>query len=172
MEMKNNTHNSGNMDNIQKVAPILFEIDKSNPFQVPGDYFEDLPSRIQQNAGAERVSIISRFQSWIYQHPKYSVSYGISLVIAIVFVIFVSWPDHMQSYSFAEITIEDVLEGSPEIIYDLTESQIIDILLVDNEMEVDVFSTIDILFEDSLTREDLIEYLNSESFETELLYNL
>ncbi|MEZ5198273.1 MAG: hypothetical protein R2764_18360 [Bacteroidales bacterium] len=172
MMTKKHKYNSGKESSSKENTPQLYAIDRVNPFHVPEHYFESLPTRIQERVVAPKSSFVSILFIWLSRHPKYSLSFIVTAIAIVWLMVFISEPKQLNSFSFNGITIDDILNESPELIYDLDESQIIDVMMVDNDKEVESFFKLDMDTNEGLTDDDLIEYLNDENFETEIFYNL
>lgn len=172
METKNDKYNSENKNNSKEIATQFSSIEKLNPFQVPDKYFEDLPSVIQEKAAQTEVSVFSSMFKWVSGHPKYSISLGMATISIVLLIVFISQPQNKSSVSFADITIEDILIESPEFIYYMDESEIIDVMIALSDIDLNSFYLPDLETDNDITEEDLIDYLDNENFETNILYNL
>ena len=74
------------LNNLEKFGSELSNIEKMNNFQVPENYFDDLPHLIQErvNNRSEKLSISSLFSFFI--KPKWAIAFG-SLVV-LLFIAF------------------------------------------------------------------------------------
>ena len=93
------------------------------------------------------------------------------MAIIVALIVFVK-PKVQESIYLSDITIEDVLMGNPELIYNLDESTIIEIMFAETGNDVLNYFDNNIKSDSSITEDDIINYLSDENFDTELLYNL
>lgn len=72
---ENNIHELN--ENLEKLAPHLSKLKKEEPFSLPGDYFDDLASRIQQKcADADELREIAPLLSEIPKYNPFAVPAG------------------------------------------------------------------------------------------------
>ncbi len=159
-------------NNLQELAPEFSKIKKENSFKVPDGYFDSLPMKIQEKVSEPKTISIWEQLSIIIRQPKYSVSFVFATTLIIVPLIIFIKPEVQQSLYLSDITIEDVLRGNPELIYNLDESDIIEIMLAEVSKDDPDYIDNNVKSDSSITDEDIINYLSDENFETELLYNL
>ena len=165
-------YNPDEINNLQELAPGLSEIKKENPFKVPDGYFDGLPMKIQEKVSQPNTVSIWEQLIMVIRQPKYSVSFVFAIVAIIVALIVFVKPKVQESIYLPDITIEDVLRGNPELIYNLDESTIIEIMFAETGNDVLNYFDNNIKSDSSITEDDIINYLSDENFETELLYNL
>ncbi|RLD61293.1 MAG: hypothetical protein DRJ05_02935 [Bacteroidetes bacterium] len=173
--MKNkNTHNNSKNKTSQGPASFLSGAKATNPFSVPGDYFETLPAQIQERiAEKKQVPFFNQIAIRIKQ-PTYSIPIaGIAAIIFLV-ILFTTNPDKNQDYQMPAFTLEEILNSEPEFLYEMSESQLIEVLMADNDFEDNTISFPESLIKNDtgLSDEDIIDYLSGEEFNETIIYNL
>ena len=159
-------------NNLQELAPEFSKIKKENSFKVPDGYFDSLPMKIQENISEPKNVSIWEQLIPILRQPKYSVSLAFISTIVIIGFMVLNKPDISESLYFSDITIKDVLQENPEMIYSLDESDLIEIMLASSDNNVADYFGSNIESDSSITKDDIIDFLSDENFEMELLYNL
>lgn len=138
-------------------APGMSNAPKDNPFEVPKDYFENLPERIQQlkNSRAQR----SHRTIWGYSQQKV-LAYAAALAVLVSFglsVFFLTHDDEINDFAGID---DDYYESYFSYIADYDEAHYYDIVL--NE-ENDILDSEDIFFgvmwEEDMEEDDYLEYL-------------
>ena len=159
--------------NFEEFAPELNKIKKQNSFKVPDGYFEELPTAIQEKVltKSKGISIFEQFLILLKQ-PRYSLTTGLAFILIIIGLFVFIKPADQEFQLFSDITIDDILEESPELIYDMDESIIIEILFAENGQETYDYYENEIYTDTTITEGEIIDYLSDENFETELIYNL
>ena len=157
----------------KKFAPELSKIKKDNPFKVPDDYFDKLPEAIREKVASvtKKISIFEQFLLR-FKQPKYSITTGLAFILIVVALFVFIKPADKEIQFLSDITIDDILEESPELIYDMDESIILEVLFADNTDETYDYFESDIYNDTTINEDEIIDYLSDENFETELLYNL
>ena len=171
---KKHTHKTSQNKTSQKPVNFLSETKASNPFEVPADYFETLPTQIQERiAETKQVPFFTKLTILIKQ-PAYSVS--IAGIAAIIFlaILFTSNPAKDQDFQMPAFTLEEILNSEPEIIYEMSESQLIEALMAccDNDDNAILFPEPTIKKGTNLSDDDIIDYLSEEDFDENIFYNL
>jgi len=159
--------------NSKDFASELIKIEKEDPFNVPDGYFEKLANNIQEQVSSrsERIPIIEQILIFLKQ-PKYSLATGFVIVLIIVGLFVFIKPADKEIQLFSDITIEDILEESPELIYDMDESIILEVLFADNGDDIYNYFENDVFTDTTISDDEIIDYLIDENIETELIYNL
>jgi len=153
-----------------RLSGKLSEINKSNPFSTPKDYFDELPQKIKANCIAnDRKPLLNIFFEHIFQ-PKYAIGFSI-LFIAIlsVSIIFSNQKDNSSANEFSEVSWEDILNTDPFFFDDYSEFELITTLVSQTNENLNLLTPSS---EENIYEEDLIEYLSNEDYEIEFLYNL
>jgi hypothetical protein len=152
----------------------LAKLDKKNPFRVPANYFDELPGRIMaKRRHTGKTSVIEGLMPF-FSHPKYQLALvvgSLALVFSVLFI-YNPWKADVSDQFLSNITLDDLLRESPEIIAEMENYLFIEILIADQTGEI-IYSTGKSLEKDSsLSEEDLINYLKEEEISTELIYEL
>ncbi|MCF8367987.1 MAG: hypothetical protein K9G76_03020 [Bacteroidales bacterium] len=166
---KNNTHKDKNTEK-EDIFPLAGIQKNMNPFEVPVNYFETLPGKIQarinkEDQGNASDSRVIKFKSrYIYASLAAAM-----VALLVTFGIYFFQEDTQDT--FPEITLNDVLNDYPELIEYMDESLLIETILASSTGELD-YSIIDFSNDSSITDEEIFDYLNDEDYSEEILYNL
>ncbi len=108
--------NDTNPDDTRPIAPVLFSIKKENPFQVPDNYFESLPSIIQERCIASQP-VRKPWYTFLLK-PKISLSLGFALVLLVAGINFTNLnnttptaPQPLSQTDQAGFEVEDIDEN-------------------------------------------------------------
>ncbi len=131
-------------DDLKHIAPNLFKIKKENAFSVPENYFETLPSLIQERCVQSKKQF-----SWrqLLLRPAYSVSFLICLLAGFITISYYVGQNQKTAESklFASadsLAIEDFEESEiiESIAYDVNEktsnNQEVEDYLIEQNIEV------------------------------------
>ena len=163
--MYNKTHknNKDESQYLKDLAPNFSKIEKKNPFMVPNDYFEKLPSIIQQRCN-EKTLWEKRF-SFILR-PQYYVSVSLA-VIVIIFILISYNKSNTQKILIANnnnieyyakfLTEQDILE-----IGDFDEETLIEILLNETNSNKKISYISEYADYKDISADDIINYLSDE----------
>lgn len=157
-------------DNLNDIDTVLSKIDKTNPFVVPDDYFDNLPLIIQEKCiKKNNISSLSKIIEY-FLIPKHSISLAFGMALIIVSSIFV--------FNNFNIVSSDTLNNSLSYIeniikedYDVNnidESLIVETLL--SEIEYSDISNIQLNTNDVNT-DNIIDYLSDNIDENDLAFN-
>ena len=154
---------------ISKKPPLdLADVKMKNPFMVPDDYFDKLPTRIVEivNESSAKQKSTARFDFFIQKRWAYMG--GIAALL--IFMFFLLKPSN-QSVEFDNgLTLEQIFDENPEWFDYMSDEEFIEALYVisDNTMEFDD----DLLNFDSIPTDVLNSTLDAEGISYDLLYNL
>ncbi len=173
--MKNkNTHKDSQNKTSKESASFQSGAKTTNPFSVPADYFETLPTQIQERiAESKRIPFFTKLSIHIKQ-PVYSISIsGIAAIIFIAILFFYN-SDRNQDLQIPAFTLEEILNSEPEIIFEMSESQLIEALMAENDYtdNMESFSGFATEKDTSISDDDIIEYLSDEELNETFIYNL
>ena len=115
-------------EEIKALAPTLLSIDKYSPFEVPKDYFEELPTIIQ-----ERVIESSKKSSgleWLFLlfRPRFAVPMIVILFVSIAGIYYINNNSIKNVELVEELSLEDNL-------YYINETDILEHLTADASIE-------------------------------------
>ena len=165
--MKNENNILNEDEELKKMAPFLWGVNKQNPFKAPEDYFETLPQIIQEKC---QTNAENKKWTWgsftVYKPVMVVASVTVVLVIAL-FYVFVN-PRRPIKENEAEYNSFVRDEGTLNDLSDVfDESTIIDAVLTGSSENV---SDSAILEKDNLfmenpeyTKDDVINYLLEEN---------
>jgi hypothetical protein len=165
---KNNPYNQN--DELKGMAPKLSEIKKRNPFKVPDNYFDGLQGRIQSQIEKEQGANGSQKVKSLFSQTRLIISLAAaSVVIFISIFLFLNNGSDMPDY-FSGITIDHILEESPELIEMMDDYLLVEVMLTANENLGDE-NYIDYMdFDSTLHTDDMINFLSDDEIETDLFY--
>ena len=111
-------------EEIKAIAPTLLSIDKYNPFEVPKDYFEELPTIIQERVVESKES--SSLLDWLFWllKPRLAVSMIAILIISVVGIYYMNNNSIQNTEATEELSLEDNL-------YYINENEILEHLTAD-----------------------------------------
>lgn len=143
------------IEDIKAFAPTLLEIPKYNPFEVPADYFDELPTIVQECI-LESKNKRSRFE-WIILllKPRFAFPMIVILFITIAGINYMNKNAELKNTE-EELSLEDHL-------YYIDEIEIIDQLTADASIEAENVSTDESSIENYLLDNNIDESnLNNE----------
>jgi len=176
-------------EELEKLAPTLFSIEKKHLGKTPDGYFDELPIRIQDAVAENEKRLWTRVTSLLFN--KRSISFAIPM-IAVFFGIY--WG--ITQFKDQNMTASnDIYESDFIDVEELTVSEIIDELtaftieeeevsLLDSKNEKDLLAALDndIFFDDffeevdkkspSTTKEDVMEFEDLENYFTSNAFDL
>ncbi len=97
------------MEELKVIAPILNQLPKKDSFQVPEDYFDELPGLIQ-----DRVQVKTKTQ-WTYV-----LKYALPVLLLIVSVLYFSQKNTDQSIQISKQEAVDYIDNQMDIDFDET----------------------------------------------------
>lgn len=120
-------------EEIKALAPTLLSIDKYNPFDVPKDYFEELPTLIQARVieNKEKSTIVD-WLFWLLR-PRLAVSMIVILFISITGIYYMNNNSIKNTEATEELSLEDNL-------YYINESDILEHLTADASTAIESVS--------------------------------
>jgi hypothetical protein len=166
---KNNKYNQN--DELKDLAPKLSEIKKVNSFKVPENYFEGLSQNIQSKIESEmQIKDKAKVRSIFSRTGLIASLAAASIVIFISMYIFLHNQSENPDY-FAEITIENILEESPELIEMMDDNLLVEVMFTANESfgEENYLDYMD--FDSTLHTDEMIDFLSEDEMESNLFYN-
>ena len=145
-------------EELKNLAPNLSSIIKENPFSVPEDYFEHLssklstkisePHNVEKNKNAKRM--VSRSQ-FVYIMAAASIAIFISVFVLL------NRNDSSENY-LSGITLEQILEETPEIIESLDDYLLVEILVTISDDDIGNVYSDDLLYDSTLTNDEIIRF--------------
>jgi len=145
------------IEDIKSFAPALLNIQKNSPFAVPSDYFDELPSIVQEKI-VDSNKRTSRFE-WLTLliKPRFVFPMVVTIFIAAIGINFMNNNAEVKSTTATEeLSLEDHL-------YYINENEIIDQLTADASVENETVETEDKNIENYLLENNIDESnLNNE----------
>jgi len=153
---------------LEEIAPKLGKIEKKDPFKVPVNYFEGLQREIQETVTRQKSSFSLWDMAQYILEPKYSVSFGILLIIAIGGYIYLQ---PTTSFDFnSELSLIESADISDYIINNIDDFEE-DMIYEDATAFLDesVFIVIDSTELDSYINDFIIDEIDNQTLQEELL---
>ncbi len=173
LQDKNNKEQPDNF-NLETIAPELAKMNKTNPFMVPGNYFEKLPDEIMNTIRKpKRISPAELLYS-IFLKRKINLAFIVSGIIVILAILIFNRSEEIigDNQFFSNITLDDLLRENPEIIEYMDETFLVETLLAGSDQIIDFNSDNAMVNDTGISQDDLIDYLSDEEITTELMYEL
>ncbi len=130
---------------LKNIAPNLSNIKKENPFSVPDNYFDEFPSKIQNEISEkEKLPYLKRFLQVL--KPNLSLAASITIFALIAVIAVKSFVKDSNTYNN---NIADDSEIADIEMFDIDDNTIIDIIVEETETNND-----DEIFDD-----EILDYL-------------
>ncbi len=166
MKRKNLKYETEEAEMLQKEAPKLSSLEKSNTFYVKTDYFDKLSIEIIAKIHlTEKKPKFMNLPDGIFR-LRYVVPVAATLIIILITLFFFEKPASVQQLTLIGYSVDDVLAESPEIIENMDESLLIETLFADNS--VNGYFDDDFLNSTILTNDEIDDYLSQESLTPEI----
>lgn len=163
--------NRANGNKNEKNSLLLKNMSKENPFQVPDKFFESQRLKILDRIEQEKKEESKEKKNSSLINFRYAIGIaGIAATVLLFISLFRSGnEENLELYQ--DITLEQLMEEAPELLYSMDENEIVDILFSESDFSVhEVFSNETLLDSDTY-EEGIMDYLIEEEISTELLYN-
>ncbi len=165
MYSKKHINNKDESQNLKDLAPNLSEINRKNPFIVPDDYFDKLPSIIQQRCNEKTGKTSWTKKINFILRPQYYVSISLA-VIVIAFILISKHNSNTQKILIASnnieyytrfLTDEDILE-----IGDFDEEILTETLVNETNSNEEISYISENTDYKNISADDIINYLSEE----------
>ncbi|MBI5219412.1 MAG: hypothetical protein HY958_10825 [Bacteroidia bacterium] len=131
----------------------LNNIEKKNPFKVPGNYFKELPSRIQDKITEQKLSSSKNRITHFLMRPQVAAAITIVIVSLVIFRIF---HHHNQGIAEQQLTENIIIENY------IDENTIVNVMAEDTLPYV-----VPVIEKDSTISEEELDYAaNNIDYET------
>ncbi len=160
-----------NMNNPEKFGSELSKIKKENNFQVPENYFDDLPQMIQEKVNQKEVrfSFESMFLYFLKPYRVIALGSILALVILGLFIITNQEQENLQMPY--EISLEDLIQEYPEMIEYMDDEVLVEFAVAQMAQEDIYFIDFEFGFDSMLFQDDIIQHLSDEDI-SEIIFNL
>jgi len=145
------------MDDMKKANTKLSNINKDNPFKIPGGYFDNFRSRLSEKIHAREAPGI--YEKYILTLKPYLAI--AALFIGVVIIVRIFYNVFYPGNNIQELKTNEIAELISEDAYYLSEESIIDIIYM-NDIEPGDEKVNN--FEDNITNE-VIDYLINEEID-------
>lgn len=137
-------------EEIKALAPTLLSIDKYNPFEVPKDYFEELPTIVQERVIESAKK--SNGLEWLFLlfRPRFAVPMLVVLFVSIAGIYYINNNSIKNVELVEELSLEDNL-------YYINENEILEHLTADASIENESLSEDDNSIENYLLENNIDE---------------
>jgi hypothetical protein len=171
--MKDKNYIKNNNINLDKEASFLNKTQKTNPFVVPEDYFDELPGKIQEKIAA-KTSAKTVYTGFISNKWQYKILAAFFLVILIIgSVLLIRSPETGTEGYQVDLTLDDIIDENNDVMIDFDETLLMEILFAENNGYSDysdLESSLDNL--DDIPSDDMIDFLIEENNIQDLVYDL
>lgn len=148
------------MDHKDNIHKQLQKLKDTSIFPLPEEYFEDLPLRISERVSGRETGNNGIF-GWSFHRPVWSISFVMVFVIAFFLFFLPNERNSQQGSFFDNVNIEEMISANPEFIFEVSEYEIIDGLVANNE---DFSEKIDINAVE-IPEDDIIEFLDNSDLD-------
>ncbi len=172
--MKNRKQKLGlnESQDLKDLAPRLVRTGKTNPFKMPENYFDKLPSEILfKTANLTSVPVTKRL-FWNFIQPKYAVAAAIVVVFIIVSIFFIGRQVSTGTRELAGFSLEEILTENPELIEAMDDDLLFETLIASANAEIITELDSASFIGQGINNIDLMEFLSEEYLTPDLLYNL
>ncbi len=156
MENPNNINN----DELKKLAPELFKLEKKDPFAVPPEYFDDFTLRLQNRMNQKKKT----HSPWFYYilKPKYSVAISLCIIMIVSGVFYYNYTQK-QAANNNDVYWDEVIGDNNTINYNFDENSLAETLAdLSPETEAEILINSDQNIK-SISTEDLDDYIKSNN---------
>jgi hypothetical protein len=162
-------YNKGTMNDLGHIE-FISELKSSFPFSIPDGYFDELPNKINRKISPEvHPSLITIFISRISK-PIVAIPSGLAMIIIMVATIMlINQKSETLQYDQG-LSLNEILEELPYFYENVEEDEIISLLLVENS-ESSFGRSLNPDNIESLSDDELIEYLLEEDVNDDLIIN-
>ncbi len=165
---KKNTYKS--VEELKNYAPKLSSLNSENPFKVPDEYFENLSAKINSKISESADSDIDVKVSRSLFNSKVIYALAAASITIFISVFILLNRNSSNDEFFSDITLEQILEESPEIIESMEDYIIVEIFLANNDITESIFEN-EIQNDSVLSTDEIIDYLSDDEIDIELMYN-
>jgi len=167
MTNKNEKYNNINPE---ESAHEFLKIKKENNFQVPENYFEELPQKIQEKITRKKVRFLPGSGFNLFTKPARIIAVGSLLAIVVIGLFVIPGQNRKYAQQYIEISFEDIMKEEPGIIEYMDDQLLIEFASARmNQKEMD-YINIDLGFDSILLQDDFFQYLTDEEI-SEIIYN-
>jgi hypothetical protein len=170
MTNKKETYNH-NLNSPEKFGFELSKIKKENNFQVPENYFAELPQIIQEKANRKKAQFDMGSLLHYFLKPIRIIALGSVLVIIIVGLFLVKNQNQKDPQMAMEISFEELIQEYPEMVEYMDDHVLFE--LAATQMEQQDLDLIDYEFgfDSILLQNEVLQNLSDEEI-SEIIYNL
>ena len=97
------------IEEIRMFAPVLLNIPKYSPFEVPVDYFDDLPSIIQEKTIVSHVGTRDLSWLWLIFKPRFIIPFAATIIVAVAGINYMNRNAEILSPDIEELSLEEHL---------------------------------------------------------------
>ena len=159
---------NNNLTNPEGFTPELSKIKKENNFQVPENYFAELPQRIQEKAAKKKVQFSFSSIYNYFTKPVQAIVVGSVMAIILIGLFVISNQKREDIQLTVEFSFEDILREYPDMIEYMDDHLLIEFVAARmNDLDMNMFDLepgfVSILLEDewilNISNEEIIEIM-------------
>lgn len=170
MTNEKETYDQG-LNNLEKFGSELSKIEKENNFQVPENYFADLPHLIQErvNNKSKKLDIGTLF--YFFMKPKWAIAIG-SLVV-LLFIAFLFNTNQTQNFTQEtfEISFEELMQEYPDMLEYIDDQVLFEFAATQMDQQDLDMMDFDFGIDSTYIQNEVIQHFSDEEV-TEFIYNL
>ncbi|PCH91177.1 MAG: hypothetical protein COB85_09420 [Bacteroidetes bacterium] len=163
--MNTNNENSNEVrKELEDIAPSLSKIDRANPFEVPDNYFDNLPGVVSDRINGHSTPHSSTVRALVIRWTAVAASI---ILIAVLTFVLTNSPEGNINLDLAQLDLDEIEEVlMDQGIYAVEEEELIDMLLDSDEESFleeinDLDEIIDYLIDNNIDLTTIVEELES-----------
>ncbi len=162
---------NNNLTNPEGFTPELSKIKKENNFQVPENYFAELPQRIQKRATKKKVQFSFGSIYNYFTKPAQAIAVGSVMAIILIGLFVISNQKREDIQITSEISFEDIMQECPDLIEYMDDYLLIEYAAAQmNDLDMNMFD-LEPGFDSILLEDEWILNISDEEI-IEIMYNL
>jgi len=161
-EEKNNTVNE-----LKDIAPLLSDIKRSNDFAVPDGYFDKLPEHIRKKCIDTSKTVWQNLIPEFLSKPKEILKLVVVVLLLFIGIFFIIRKQNAVNRKSDVVTFNDSNSSQQHMFIfdeDTDESELTDAIAENYNIEL---PPMDVLENNTISSEDIIDYILTESEENE-----
>lgn len=160
-----------NLNNPEEFGSVLSKIKRENNFQVPENYFDELPQMIQEKVEHKEVRFSFESMFHYFLKPYRAIALGSMLAFFILGLFIITNQDQENLQISYEISLEDLIQEYPDMIEYMDDEVFLDFAAAQMAQEDIDFIDYEFGFDSIFYQDDVIPHLSDEEI-SEIIYNL
>lgn len=154
----------------EKFGSELSKIKKENNFQVPENFFDELPQIIQEKVSQEHHFRIENIINYFLK-PYRAIAMGSIISLLILGLFFMPNQNNGNLQLSNEISLEDLIQLYPDVLEYMDDDVLVDFAAEEMTQEDIDFIDFELGFDAIIFQDDVIQHLSDEEI-SEIIYNL